>query len=141
MSAPAIKAVSPMTSGDEHVLSSNSSLNVGNNNNTMYHTTSYTIAPEVLEENERLRKENMQLNQELSQLSSLCNNILTLMTNYGSGFSCWQLGSSVSDVRTMLVPEGKTLKLLPVKHVSSTYDIVHVDGVASCHVRQWMRWR
>ncbi|KAH9647575.1 Heat stress transcription factor B-2b [Citrus sinensis] len=41
--------------------------------------------PELLEENEKLRKENAQLNNELSQLKGLCNNILALMTNYASG--------------------------------------------------------
>ena len=86
-----IKVVSPMISDDEQVLSSNSSPNVGNNNNIVYRTTSCTTAPELLEETERLRKENMQLNHEMSQFKSLCNNILTLMTNDDSGFSHQQL--------------------------------------------------
>jgi len=128
--APAIRAVSPTTSGDEQVLSSNSSPIAGNNNNTLHRTTSCTTAPELFEENERLRKENDQLNHELTQLKSLCNNILTLMTNYGSGFSRQRLESSASAVRTLPVPEGKALDLLPAKHVSSADDAVHVGGVA-----------
>jgi len=130
VAAPAIRAVSPTTSGDEQVLSSNSSPIAGNNNNTVHRTTSCTTAPELLEENERLRKENMQLNHELSQLKSLCNNILALMTNYASGFSRQQLESSTSAVRTMPVPEGKALELLPAKHVSSADDAMHVGSAA-----------
>ncbi|KAK8472270.1 hypothetical protein PHAVU_002G155300 [Phaseolus vulgaris] len=130
VAAPAIRAVSPTTSGDEQVLSSNSSPIAGNSNNTVHRTTSCTTAPELSEENERLRKENMQLNQELSQLKSLCNNIIALMTNYASGFSRQQLESSTSAVRTVPVPEGKALELLPAKHLSSADDAVHVGGAA-----------
>lgn len=134
VAAPAIRTVSPTTSGDEQVLSSNSSPIAGNNNITVHRTTSCTTTPELLEENERLRKENMQLNHELSQLKSLCNNILALMTNYASGFSRQQLESSTSAVRTVPVPEGKALELLPAKHVSSADDAMHggAAGLAPC---------
>ncbi|KAK7406163.1 hypothetical protein VNO78_07783 [Psophocarpus tetragonolobus] len=130
VAAPAVRAVSPTTSGDEQVLSSNSSPIAGNNNNTVHRTTSCTTAPELLEENERLRNENMQLSHELSQLKGLCNNILALMTNYASGFSRQQLESSTSAVRTVPVPEGKALELLPAKHVSSAEDALHASGAA-----------
>ena len=123
-----IKAVSPTTFDDKHVLSSNSSLIV-ENNNLVHYKMSCAVEPELLEEIKRLRKENTQLNHEMSQLKSFCNNILTLLTNYGSGFSCRQLESSAGDVNVS-VSEGKAPKLLPTKHVSSTDDIVHVDGAA-----------
>lgn len=126
VAAPAVRTVSPTTSGDEQVLSSNSSPIAANNSNTVHRTTSCTTAPELLEENERLRKENMHLSNELSQLKGLCNNILALMTNYASGFSRQQLDSSTSAART--VPGGKALELLPAKHVSSVEDAVHVGG-------------
>ena len=73
--------VSPSNSGDEQVNSSNSPPVA----TIVHRTTSCTTTPELLEENDRLRKENMQLNHELTQLKGLCNNILTLMTNYAAG--------------------------------------------------------
>ncbi|GAY41384.1 hypothetical protein CUMW_059040 [Citrus unshiu] len=60
--------------------------------------------PELLEENEKLRKENAQLNNELSQLKGLCNNILALMTNYASG-----------QLDNVSLPEGKTVDVLPAR--------------------------
>ena len=77
----AVPRVSPTNSGEEQVISSNSSP-VGTA--VLHRTNSCTTAPELMEENERLRKENSHLSHELSQLRGLCNNILTLMTNYAS---------------------------------------------------------
>ncbi|KAJ8449294.1 hypothetical protein Cgig2_002426 [Carnegiea gigantea] len=77
----ALRMVSPANSGDEQVHSSNSSPATSLK---VQRATSSTTA-EIMEENERLRRENLTLSQELNQLRGLCNNILALMTNYASG--------------------------------------------------------
>ncbi|XP_074264831.1 heat stress transcription factor B-2b-like [Silene latifolia] len=86
--AVVLRAVSPANSGEEQVHSSNSSPAPGTAALTtaIQRTTSgVTNTTEILEENERLRKENMTLSQELNHLRGLCNNILSLMSNYASG--------------------------------------------------------
>lgn len=94
--------VSPSNSGEEQVISSNSPPAA----TVLYRTTSCTTTPELLDENERLRKENSRLNNELTQLKGLCNSILTLMTNYASG----QLENH------SIIAEGKALDLLPARN-------------------------
>ncbi|KAB2038920.1 hypothetical protein E1A91_D03G171600v1 [Gossypium mustelinum] len=92
---------SPSNSSDEQVISSNSPPVA----TVLNRTTSCTTTAELLEENERLRKENMQLNHELTQLKRLYNNIVILMTNYASG---------QVENRSNLA-EGKALDLLPAR--------------------------
>ncbi|KAG8496045.1 hypothetical protein CXB51_009147 [Gossypium anomalum] len=92
---------SPSNSSDEQVISSNSPPVA----TVLNRTTSCTTTAELLEENERLRKENMQLNHQLTQLKRLCNNILNLMTNYASG----QVENHSN------LAEGKALDLLPAR--------------------------
>ncbi|KAK4844889.1 hypothetical protein QYF36_025721 [Acer negundo] len=108
----AAHSISPANSGDEQVISVNSSpvavvaAAAANTTTTinLIRSTSCTSMPEIIEENERLRKENSLLNNELTQLRVLCNKILGLMSNYTSG----QL-DSVNVVKE----EGKALELLP----------------------------
>lgn len=65
--------ISPSNSGEEQVISSSSSP---------------ARAPaELLDENERLRKENSLLNKELAEMRLLCNNIYSLMSNFANNNS------------------------------------------------------
>ncbi|KAI4315382.1 hypothetical protein L6164_028197 [Bauhinia variegata] len=113
--APRAGVVSPTNSGEKQVMSSNSSpIRV---HNTVHRTTSCTSAPEMLEENERLRKENTKLSHELSQLKGLCNNVLALMTNYASS----QLESTTT---SMHEAEGKPLELLPANQTLAEQVVV-----------------
>ncbi|KAL7003323.1 hypothetical protein U1Q18_004481 [Sarracenia purpurea var. burkii] len=77
-------------SGDEQVISSNSSPAA---TPILCRETSSGSTAELMDENERLRKENMQLNKELSQMKNLCNNIYALMSNYA--ISRTEIGSPV----------------------------------------------
>lgn len=99
--AAVARSNSPANSGEEQVISTNSSPVA---TTAVIRTTSCTTMPELLEENEKLRKENAQLNNELSQLKGLCNNILALMTNYASG-----------QLDNVSLPEGKAAELLPAR--------------------------
>ncbi|KAI3958383.1 hypothetical protein MKW98_011071 [Papaver atlanticum] len=89
-----VAAASPTDSGDEQVLSSNSSpstslvppmmmaSNIINYIRPNGGCSSSSTNSELVEENERLRKENQLLSQELKQMKNLCNNIFALMTKY-----------------------------------------------------------
>lgn len=65
------------------------------------------VPAELLDENERLRKENILLMKELEEMRSLCNNILNLMSNYAT---------SRADGGAEAV---KTLGLMPLKRCSA----------------------
>ncbi|KAL9242837.1 hypothetical protein vseg_016797 [Gypsophila vaccaria] len=102
--AAVLRTVSPSNSGEEQVHSSNSSPAPGTAAAVQRTTSGVTNTTEILEENERLRRENMTLSQELNHLRGLCNNILSLMSNYASGQQA-----------TGGLPEGRPLDLLPSK--------------------------
>ncbi|KAK6935347.1 Heat shock factor (HSF)-type, DNA-binding [Dillenia turbinata] len=112
---PPLRAVSPSNSCDEQVLSSNSSPAA---TATVHRGTGSSSAPDLLEENERLRKENSQLRHELNQLRSLCNSILTLMTNYAAGRVDPSGGFTV---------EARALDLMP-ERTASPSPAAEVDG-------------
>ncbi|KAF6167599.1 hypothetical protein GIB67_031182 [Kingdonia uniflora] len=73
---------SPSNSAEEQVVSSNSPPPPVTA--VLSRATSCSSTAEILDENERLRRENRHLSHELKQMKSLCNNILGLMSNYAS---------------------------------------------------------
>jgi len=75
----------------------------------MQHTRNCSTVSELLEKIEQLRNENRQLNHEMSQLKSVSNNILTLMTNYDFGFSRCQ--HPISSGQIKLFQNKKYIKL------------------------------
>ncbi|CAI9774116.1 unnamed protein product [Fraxinus pennsylvanica] len=75
-STPQPRVASLTDSGEEQVLSSSNSIQV------VCETSSSTT--DLIRENDRLRKENMQLNKELGKMKSLCNNVFVLMSNYAT---------------------------------------------------------
>lgn len=105
---------SPSISGDEQVISSNSSPVA---TPVLCRQTSSGSTSELIDENERLRKENSQLNRELSQMKNLCNNIYALMSNYANKPA--ETGS----------PAVKPLDLLPLKRYCGGE--TSADGVSS----------
>ncbi|KAJ7975683.1 heat stress transcription factor B-2a-like [Quillaja saponaria] len=97
---PAVRPIiSPSNSGEEQVISSNSSP---------------LLAPaELIDENKRLRRENVELTREVAEMRSLCNNIFSLMSNYAQS----QLGSGV-EARGSGISGEKPLDLMPVRRFS-----------------------
>ncbi|KAI7731946.1 hypothetical protein M8C21_008958 [Ambrosia artemisiifolia] len=106
-----IRAVSPSGSGEEQVLSSNSSRGGTTNLSRETSITGGSNA-ELVGENERLRRENVQLNKELSQMKSLCSNIYVMMSNYADKSS--EGNSSQQVERKVMEP----LDLLPLKRLA-----------------------
>ncbi|XP_043717280.1 heat stress transcription factor B-2b-like [Telopea speciosissima] len=105
---PTVRPGSPTNSGDEQVLSSNSPpVTV----TAVCRTTSCNTTAELLDENERLRKENLNLSNELTQMKNLCNNIFVLMTKYAG--SQQENGGFMTE---------KPLELLPTKRLSEESD-------------------
>lgn len=93
--------ISPSNSGDEQVLSSNSSPAATVPAASPPLLRACTSTPEILVENDRLRRENSQLSQELNRLRSLCSNIFNLMSSYST------------NPGDAALPEGRALVLMP----------------------------
>lgn len=101
--------ISPSNSGEEQAISSNSSP---------------TGAPaELLNENERLRKENIQLSKQLAEMRSLCNNIFNLMSKYANNQNI-SSQDRLGDFTAV-----KPLDLMPVARCAGNEDAVAIAEV------------
>ncbi|KAK4486450.1 hypothetical protein RD792_009128 [Penstemon davidsonii] len=110
-SATAIQ-LSPADSSEEQVLSSNSSPAATATPPVLRVCTS---TQEILEENDRLRRENSQLSEELNQLKSLCGNIYNLMSCYAVNQGALQEGTAVKSTEEEggAAAEGVTEQICP----------------------------
>ncbi|KAK4801247.1 hypothetical protein SAY86_021734 [Trapa natans] len=81
----AVPTVTPFDSGDEQGIASNSPPVAITATAALNRSPSCTTIPELREENDRLKKENIQMSRELSHLRGLCNNILSLVSNCVTG--------------------------------------------------------
>ncbi|XP_076913381.1 heat stress transcription factor B-2a-like [Bidens hawaiensis] len=114
--SPPIRTASASDSGEEQVLSSNSS-RVATANLNYETTVNGGSNAELVGENERLKKENVQLNKELSHMKNLCSNIYEMMSCYSTdkpseGSSSHQ--PSQQAARTNI----EALDLLPLKRLA-----------------------
>ncbi|CAA6666870.1 unnamed protein product [Spirodela intermedia] len=78
---PVTRVISPTNSSDEQAISPNSSSGCPQ---SMSAKGSGGTSTELVEENNRLRKENERLHHELSKMKNLCNSIILLMSKYAS---------------------------------------------------------
>ena len=116
----AMPMISPSNSGEEQVISSSSSP---------------ARAPaELLDENERLRKENSLLNKELAEMRLLCNNIYSLMSNFANSNSQTDGGAQGSRESGMTAVNRKppALDLMPAVEKRSSGEEINpkIFGVA-----------
>ncbi|KAK9143475.1 hypothetical protein Syun_012875 [Stephania yunnanensis] len=113
---PIARTGSPTNSCDEQVYSSNSPPVTASP--AIVRTTSCNSTAELMDENERLRRENQHLTQELTQMKSLCNNILVLMNNYANSQQDQNTGTTPSEERPPLDVLSTKLELLSSKQIS-----------------------
>ncbi|KAG0462266.1 hypothetical protein HPP92_020742 [Vanilla planifolia] len=99
---------SPTNSGDEQVISSNSSQGA-----LSPVAIACGSATELREENDRLRRENLQLSLELSRIKDLCNNIHRLMSKYASAPSLPTMDGLSSGGSSKAAESRPELELMP----------------------------
>ncbi|WCJ36619.1 heat shock transcription factor B2A [Euphorbia peplus] len=91
---PLNPVASSSNSGEEQVISGNSSSSVAGQG---HGGGGGGPSTELLDENDRLRKENVQLNKELTDMKHMCNNIYSMVSNYSpEGSSSGQSPGRVS---------------------------------------------
>ncbi|CAA7035111.1 unnamed protein product [Microthlaspi erraticum] len=108
--------VSPSNSGGDQAVSPSSwNCQTGNGG----------LSVELLEENEKLRSQNIQLNRELTQMKSLCDNIFGLMSNYAGSLPDRSYSSGGSSSHDAMKP----VEFLPAKRFSG--ETIAEEGEAS----------
>ncbi|KMS99029.1 hypothetical protein BVRB_3g066350 [Beta vulgaris subsp. vulgaris] len=84
------KQISGGDSGEEQVISNSNSPPLGiptsvyTNNINNHNYSNNNNKGDLIDENERLKRENLELNRELTSMKALCNNIFSLMTNFAT---------------------------------------------------------
>lgn len=127
---PVIRAGSPSNSGDEQVLSSNSPPLIPPPPPAVIipailcRTTSCASTADLLEENERLRRENNHLTRELAQMKNLCNSICALMNKYASS---QHENSEVRELRELQARRSPPLDLMPMNESGAGQSSTKVD--------------
>ncbi|GKC36255.1 heat stress transcription factor B-2a-like protein, partial [Tanacetum coccineum] len=116
VTSPPFRIVSPSESGEEQVISSNSSRGGGATISLPRDVANGGTNAELVGENERLRRENVQLNKELSQMKSLCSNIYVMMSSYATDKP--SEGSTSQPSQPTPTTALKPLDLLPLKRLA-----------------------
>ncbi|XP_072967755.1 heat stress transcription factor B-2b-like [Typha angustifolia] len=119
VAVPVNRMGSPANSGEEQVLSSNSSPGLSP---APSGSGSGSGGGNLGEENERLRKENARLSRELGKMKNLCNNIFLLMSKYGAG---QHQGSEFGGAATEMAP---LLDLMPASAATAAEEEVEADA-------------
>lgn len=105
-------ALTGSSSGEEQVISSN--------------VTPTKALAELIDENDRLRKEKVQLTEQLVEVKSLCNNIFSLMSSFVEN----QFKSSFK-VRESVLTSAKSLDLFPLKRPSVEDDEAETNQIGA----------
>ncbi|ESQ31729.1 hypothetical protein EUTSA_v10004690mg [Eutrema salsugineum] len=108
--------VSPSNSGEDQAVSPSS---------WFCQTGNGGLSVELLEENEKLRSQNIQLNRELTQMKSLCDNIFSLMSNYAGSLPDRSYSSGGSSSHEAMKP----VEFLPAKTVVGEEESPRLFGV------------
>ncbi|CAO2821151.1 unnamed protein product [Amaranthus hypochondriacus] len=78
------RQISPEESCGEQVISNSPPFGIPASNCSINNTSNGNIKFDLIDENSRLKRANLELNRELTSMKALCNNIFALMTNFAT---------------------------------------------------------